>query len=1016
MPSSSRILDDLPLVGRASELAELLAALEEAAAGRGSTRFLVGDRGVGKSRVAERVAAEASERGWTVASGRGYPVEAGVPYALFSDALLPILRQVDPATLTVLTRGGEAELAYLFPALGGDAGTLASRFGDDPVELKTRLLWNFAELLKSLASRNPLLIIFDDLHWADQSSLELLHFVARQTTGDRILFLCTLSVAEHDRSRALQDVERSLLSMKVARAHELRAFTHAETGELVGSVFGVDASVAGEFTALLHGWTRGNPFFLIETLKGLVESGRVRERDGTWLGWEVKELELPETVREVVAARLSHLGSQARSVAELAAVLGARARYEPLRHIVDLPERDLLEALDELRRAHLMGEADEEGDVVYDFTHPLIRESLYAEIGLARTRQLHGVIAQALERFYGRRAVQHSDELAYHYARAKVRDLAPKAARYLAAAGRNALERYANREAASYLAAALERLDQATAPGPGGRTDPGETVPGGAQALVVDLARAHQRLGEYDTSLQLWRRVLAVADQEGDAGTVARIHLRIALALFWSGRHEEALVQYEAGIQAARHAGRPEIRAAVQLARGICLEEAGRPDDAEKEILAALRIAEELGDVALLARAHRSLALLYTWTGLPDQVREHGQKAIELAAVCGDPWVAFWSHWTIAVLEGLTGNISEMARQLEHTDAIASELHSPRLKIWSTEMHIELASATGDWDSGIALGERAIALARSLNQNTLLPRLLVWSALIYLGRGNIGRARELVDEAWETSGAGESTEGVVDVHTVVPAHVGRASVLLAEGSYDEAIRVGEAGLAIAERTGYVIWTVHRLLPTLAETYIRKRDLEGAKRTGRHLRRNARKLGHRLGLAWADACDALVQWLEGDSRAASVTLLKAAEALEAIPMIPDAARLRRQLAGRLVEIGDDEGAVGELRRVHDVFSRLGAERELEKTRAQLRDLGARPPIRTAGTGPSGLTAREVEIARLVAERRSNKAIGRILAISPRTVSTHLSNIFRKLELTSRGELADFVRERGLPPVE
>ena len=130
------------------------------------------------------------------------------------------------------------------------------------------------------------------------------------------------------------------------------------------------------------------------------------------------------------------------------------------------------------------------------------------------------------------------------------------------------------------------------------------------------------------------------------------------------------------------------------------------------------------------------------------------------------------------------------------------------------------------------------------------------------------------------------------------------------------------------------------------------------------------------------------------------------------MIPYAVRIRRQLAGRLADIGDTGGALAELRRVHDVLARLGAEQELEKARIQFRELGHRPPPRGAGEGVAGLTERELEIARLVARRKSNKAIGKDLGISSRTVSTHLSNIFQKLELESRAELGDVIRDAGL----
>ena len=210
----------------------------------------------------------------------------------------------------------------------------------------------------------------------------------------------------------------------------------------------------------------------------------------------------------------------------------------------------------------------------------------------------------------------------------------------------------------------------------------------------------------------------------------------------------------------------------------------------------------------------------------------------------------------------------------------------------------------------------------------------------------------------------------------------------------------------------MIWSIHRLLPTVAEAYLYKGDLAGAAKLGRRLRKDAKRIGHKLGLAWADACDALVVWLGGDPERGAALLREAAEALEAIPVIPDAARIRRQLAGRQAEIGDEEGAVSELRRVHETFVRLGAEKELERTRGMFREIGARPPTRSGVTGGAGLTAREVEISRLVTERKSNKAIARALDVSPRTVSTHLSNIYKKLDIGTRGELVDYVRDQGL----
>jgi DNA-binding CsgD family transcriptional regulator len=340
---------------------------------------------------------------------------------------------------------------------------------------------------------------------------------------------------------------------------------------------------------------------------------------------------------------------------------------------------------------------------------------------------------------------------------------------------------------------------------------------------------------------------------------------------------------------------------------------------------------------------------------------------------------------------------------------LADELRSPVLRAWSAELALEYASARGDWEQGLAIGEEAIRLARALQQWTLLPRLLVWTGLIYLGRSEIERGEQYIEEAWQLSGARRPGRRGVNVHAVMPAYIGRAGVCLARGDYEGAVRIGEEALAIADRAGYALWGVHRVMPIIAESYLWMRDLEGAVRIGERLRRDAERLGHGLGMAWATACDALVAWLGGDSERGAIMLREAAEQLEAVPFMADATRLRRQLAGRLAEIGDREGAMRELRIVHDRLLALGAETELRKARLQFREMGTRPPPLGSTRSAGLLTKREMAIARQA--QQSSKAIARDLNIAKRTVDAHLTNIYRKLSISSRRELEELVR-RGM----
>lgn len=298
----------------------------------------------------------------------------------------------------------------------------------------------------------------------------------------------------------------------------------------------------------------------------------------------------------------------------------------------------------------------------------------------------------------------------------------------------------------------------------------------------------------------------------------------------------------------------------------------------------------------------------------------------------------------MGAMEGLIGNTSEMDLRITAARKLANELGSPFLHLETDELFIELAYARGDWDEGLEVGTRAIELARSTEQRMVLPRLLVWVSLIHLGRGELDIADALTAEAWDVSGAAQAQAKAtfIDLHAVVPAHIGRASYYLAKDDWAEAVRIAEAGLEIADDSGYVVWAIHHILPIIAEASIHARDLDRAREIGRRMRREAERVGHPMGLAWADGCDAILTWLEGDAHAGASSLRTGAEALESIPLTYEAAKLRRQLAGRLAEVGDAEGSLKELLLAHAVFERLGARTEMTKILSQFAELGVEAP--------------------------------------------------------------------------
>lgn len=980
--------------------------LDHAAAGTGNALVLRGESGVGKTRLAQLAMRHAAADGWTVASGGAYAVETGVPYALFADALVPVLRGLADTTVSLLSRGATSHLAHVFPALVGQPADDDRQISSP--EFKGRVLWTVAQLLTGLSARAPLLLVLENLQWADPSSLELLHFIARQVRQARLAIVATVNDSEAESQLSLNTTMRSLVDMGVAASRHVAPLERGEVEELLSQVFG-EGAVPKDAMALLFGWTRGNPFFLEQTLKSLVATGRLTHRHGTWGGWDLEGLELPRSIRDALEMRLGLLGPAARTVADCAAVIGTRLTTDILGAATGMDSASLLAALDELcRRNVLSGQLFGER-VEYDFTHPMVRGTLYEGLGIGRRSILHAQVAEALESMWGSRAAEHVDELAFHSVHASVGTLSPKAVRYLILAGESALEKHADREAARYLGAALEHCDRR-----GASTD--SNGPSQVVDLVAGLALANQRIGNHDAAFALWERARAGAVAAADFALVARIERRRGLACYWQGKPADGLRHSEEGLRAAISAGERGLIGELRIVLGACLVELGRPAEARDALLAALADAEDKGDVGLQARAHRALLLTSVVTCSASNAREHARRTLELAERSGQLDIAWTAHWALAVLAGLTGNVPELETRLREAERIADELRSPALRLSTSEVAIEYLAGRGDWPAALGRAEQSISLARTLRNDTILARLLVWTAVIYGGRGDLERAKKYLDEAADVSGVARG-DGSRDVNSALRVQMGLAMHHNALGAYDEAIRISRDGLALAERSGQAIWAIYRLWPALIEAHLWKREFDEAESLSRQLRQASKLIGHRLGLVWADVGESLARMLRGTTPALLERVIRATDALERVPFVFDAARLQREIARRHVELGDRDAAVRVLERACTQFEKLGAAIELAGAREQLRALGVRSRLRRsvhppARTGTSVLTERMIEVARVAATGKTNKEIGRLLGISDRTVSTTLSEAYKRLDLQNRGQLAEWVHRGNL----
>lgn len=1001
----------LPFTGRRAELAILERALAEAEGGRAQLLLLSGDGGIGKTRLVQEAAAGAAT-GWQVATGRAYPLETANPYALFADALEPLFAALDPSALTRLTRGDKRILAALTPRLLSETDLAQQRLTDSVTltEQRLRLHSNILQLLGRLSERQPLLLSLENLQWADSSSIELLHFVSRQLSKECVLLVASWNESDRPLSEELRLALRSLRTVSHVTDLRLTPLSRDDVASLLSTAFHVERDAVRPFAALLQDSTRGNPFFVDQTLRELVSRGELRQQGGVWVGWHVEQLVLPPSVRELLLERLQRLSADARLVSDVIAVIGTTAKHDVVRTTSGLSEDALRLALGELRGEGIVTEQADGSAITYDLAHPMMRQTLVAHVGLARERELHARIAAAIESVAGRHADREAESIAAHWRQADPQVESARSVKWLLQAGRQALGRLARREAAVTLRAALDLLDEHF------HEDYNADIP----MLLDELARLYRRLGEYHEAIAMCARASALAEALDDALGVAVAERRLGLAQQGLGRREDAIRHFDVALTHASASQRSSgnahtevLLARIRLAKGDCLQALGLPEEAKREITRAVEIAERLGQIPLLARAHRMLLMVHLWSGPAHRAWAHARSAVELAEQSGERNLAWSAHWSAAVLAALTAHTGALEAHLKEATRLAAELNSPLLELRTMEIVIEYRAGTGEWDRAIMDGERAIAMGRALDQTTLLARLLYWVSGVYLQRGDLATAKRLTDEAWEVSGAEHlDLERPFEVHGVLPACMARTAYLTAVGEHAQALVLGQTAIAIADRTGYIAWAVYRLLPSLAEAALAVGDGTTLRAVRRRLEHDATHLAHPIGAAWVLVIDGAEALREERTADAILLLQRAVATLEAVPYPFDAARTRLRLARALQQSGALTEARHEAREALQMLERLGARPAAEEARTVLRSLVGKVAGDQRSSRLATLTPREFDIVRLVAQRLSNKEIGARLGITARTAGTHLANIFDKLEVRDRTALGDLAREQGL----
>ena len=930
------------LVGRERELAVAAAATRELSAGRASVLVIEGEAGIGKTRLVHHVGDEARSRGAAVFSGHAHPFERTRPFGVVAAAL-----GLDP-------RSSDPSRAAIGALLAGDSAAAPAVAAGD---IQYRVVEEIVDLVETWCAASPVLLVAEDLHWADSASLLAILSLARRLTLAPLLVVVTIrpSPLSADVVRLLDD-----LAAGGARTLRLEPLTADEVAALARLM--LEASPGPALTAMLAK-AGGNPLWVVATLRALSDGGMLR-RDGDTV--EPTTFELPASLGDLVIRRLRHLPPTTLELLQVTAVLGDAVSLRDVAAVARRPPADIVAQLRDAFDAQLLDAADDK--VV--FRHQLVHDAIYRHVPPPARRLLHREAAVALMSA-GADQLDVADHLMLG---AEPGDV--EAVGWLRSAAREA--------SARAPLVAVELIRRAEALLPDGHPD--------ADAVSSEVVQALLRAGKVAEASAGAEAVLA---RRHDAAVDTPLRLALLGALALQNRAAELVVVAETSL--AGLGLMPAEQVPMLAQQSWASTYSGDPGAGESAARRALGIAEQAGDAAMTVWALTALLVAVGRRGRYGEALTHARRAAALAAESHDTRSLPLQPKLFLGLALFDCDLVGEAR-IAFRAALEDEFGSGW---WLSDALMADAQASfvlGEWDDavpGLVAGGQA---AEEKANRLLVPQSLAYRTIIATATGDLGTAAELA-AGIAPSLQGEELSYNAGILAFAVAGLNEAQGD-AQGAYDLLLRTWRFDVARECRYYHrcLAPDLVRLALALGQRDVAE-EVASVVSTGVPLAPDVPTVR-----SLALRCQGLVTG-ETEPMIEAVALARGA------PLLIEHAGTCEDAAGLLTRAGRQSEAAALLTEALQRYERAGAEAWARRVRVQLRAIGAQPAPRGPRSRPShgweSLTGTEKAVSRLVAEGLTNGAVARRLYMSPHTVNTHLRHVFAKLDVSNRVALAAVV---------
>jgi DNA-binding CsgD family transcriptional regulator len=979
------------LVGRQPEAALLWRHFEAAISGQCGIACVTGEPGIGKTRLLEEMAARAARTGAVVLWGGASAVEGMPPYLPFLEALGGYIQVTAPDRLRDQIGPAAPILVTILPELAVRLGEFPDGHPLPAEQARLRLFEAVGGFLTGIAASasGGLLLVLDDLQWADATSLDLLCHIARRRPCARMLILGAYRAGEIGQNPTLEWALAELNRLRALTTLTLSPLQAEEVAVLAADYLG--GPVHPSAVQALHAHSEGNPFFAEELLRGWLETGALARRSNdahTHSRWTLAtppETNLPPSIVGAIRQRLTRLDPAVVDHLRVAAIIGRAFATALLAEVEDREAEEIEEALLAAERAHLI-----RGDGAGGFTfgHDKVRECLYAEVSSARRRRLHGRIGLALETRAIQEGTQRLAEMAFHFARSDDR---ARGIDYSRRAAEQAVHAYAPQVAIAHYQAALDLLepdderrgDLLLALGEAAlSTAAAEQAISACQAAqawfqdMSDLAAAaraahilglvHRRMGVPLAAQAALERSLALLEHASVAGAeTVRVLADLADLLgVVLGRHEEALIYGRRALEIAQCLGDDGLEAAAGRAVGFLLVRENDIPAGLPLLERGLALAEASGDIAEAAECCACLAQAYCWTGAMERSRQVSLRREELTRRGQRLYHACYVHTWLAFLHATRGEWAEAEQRLRLAQPAVETVAGDEPLAFLRQVRGYLAYQRGDYSLAGQEFRAAVQTFRGQDPGEMVLCLGAFG-LALLATGQRQEAQACMDEQ----------EALIA--TLSPGYLATLSArgclaLMAVELGDDERAAGYYSDLLACRGQHHWFLVDRILGQVA-------------------------------------------LLRGDWPAAAAHLADAEATARREGLFPEMGRiLLTQADLSLAQGGPGSAARARslLGEAQALYRELGLDDKVRRVRARLHDLPRQPGAPPPSPLPAGLTRRESEVLRLVAAGRSNRQIAQELALSESTVAKHLTSIFNKVGVDNRAAAAAFAIRHDL----